>query len=160
LSIALALALVALACLAAAAAFDVVTFEIPDTLSIVILATAVGYGLATPGFAWLSHGLAVLVMFGIGLLLFSRDWMGGGDIKVLVAVAGWTGLAALPMQLAYVAIAGGGLALVLIIARRGLAAAGRPAEALPRLFHQDAPLPYAVAILFGTLWWALERWPV
>lgn len=152
--------LVAVACLVAAAAFDVVTFEIPDTLSIVLLAAAIGHGWATPGFDWLSHALAVLVMFGIGLLLFSRGWMGGGDIKVMVAVAGWTGLAGLPMQLAFVAIAGGVLALVLIIARRGLAAAGRAPENLPKLFRIDAPLPYAVAILFGTLWWATKSWPL
>lgn len=153
-------ALLALGCLVAAAVFDMVTFEIPDTLSIVILAAALGYGWATPGFEWVSHGLAVLVMFGVGLLLFSRGWMGGGDIKVLVAVAGWTGLAGLPMQLAYVAIAGGILALALIIARRGLAAAGRGPELLPKLFRIDAPLPYAVAILFGTLWWARISLPV
>jgi prepilin peptidase CpaA len=158
LTLPLALALVAVACLVAAAAFDVVTFEIPDTLSIIILVAALVYGWLTPGFDWLSHALAVAVMFGVGLLLFSRGWMGGGDIKVMVAVAGWTGLAGLPMQLAYVAIAGGVLALVLIIARRGLAAAGR--DGLPKLFQLDAPLPYAVAILFGTLWWASRSWPV
>lgn len=152
--------LVALSCLVAAAVFDMVTFEIPDTLSIVILAAAFGYGWATPGFGWVSHGLAVLAMFVVGLLLFSRGWMGGGDIKVLVAVAGWTGLAGLPMQLAYVAIAGGMLALVLIIVRRGLAATGRGPEVLPKLFRIDAPLPYAVAILFGTSWWAVTSLPI
>lgn len=155
MTLAMLLVLIALACLVAAAAFDVVTFEIPDTLSIVLLVTALIYGWLTPGFAWLSHGLAVLLMFAIGLLVFSRGWMGGGDIKVLVAVAGWTGLSGMPMQLAYVAIAGGGLALVLIIARRGLAAAGRTPDALPKLFQPDAPLPYAVAILVGTVWWAV-----
>lgn len=153
-------ALAALACLVAAAVFDVVTYEIPDTLSVVLLGAALGYGLVTPDFDWLSHGLAVLLMFGVGLLLFSRGWMGGGDIKIMVAVAGWTGLHGLPMQLAYVAIAGGGLALALIIARRGLAAAGRTPDLLPKLFRRDAPLPYAVAILIGTVWWAMLTWPV
>jgi prepilin peptidase CpaA len=160
LTLPLILALIAFACLVGAAIFDVATFEIPDTLSIVLLATALGYGGLTPGFDWLSHGLALLLMFGIGLLLFSRGWMGGGDIKIMVAVAAWTGLEGLPLQLAYVAIAGGGLALVLIIVRRGLAAAGRAPDTLPKLFQMDAPLPYAVAILIGTTWWAALNWPI
>jgi prepilin peptidase CpaA len=160
MTIGLGLALAALACLVAAAIADMRTFEIPNGLSIALLATAVGYGLVTPGFGWLSHGAAVMVMFGLGLLLFSRGWMGGGDIKLLVALAGWTGLPGLPMQLAFVGIAGGGLALVLIIARRGLPAAGLASATLPRMFQGDAPLPYAVAILAGAAWWGRMNWPL
>lgn len=160
MTIGLVFVAVALACLVAAAIADMRTFEIPDALSIALLATAVGYGLVTPGFAWLWHGAAVIVMFGLGLLLFSRGWMGGGDIKLLVALAGWTTLQGLPLQLAFVAIAGGGLALVLIIARRGLAAAGRAPESVPKMFRNDAPLPYAVAILAGALWWARLALPL
>lgn len=160
MTIGLVFVAIALACLVAAAIADMRTFEIPDALSIALLATAVGYGLATPGFAWLWHAAAVLVMFGLGLLLFSRGWMGGGDIKLLVALAGWTTLQGLPLQLAFVAIAGGGLALVLIIARRGLAAAGRAPDRVPKMFRNDAPLPYAVAILAGAAWWARLALPL
>jgi prepilin peptidase CpaA len=152
------LAIAALACLVAAAIADIRAYEIPDGLSIALLATAIGYGVLTPGFGWLSHGAAVLLMFGIGLLLFARGWMGGGDVKLLVAVAGWTGLSGLVGQLTAVALAGGMLALVLIIARRGFA--GRPAETLPKLFRPDAPLPYAIAIAAGTGWWAQTAWPI
>jgi len=160
MTIGLVLILVALGCLVAAAICDVSSFEIPDTLSIVLLATAVGYGIATPGFDWLMHGLAVAAMFAFGLLAFSRGWLGGGDIKLMVALAGWTGLPGLILQLAFVSIAGGVLAVVLIIARRGLAAAGRGPETLPQVFHGDAPLPYAVPILIGTVAWAALNWPI
>jgi prepilin peptidase CpaA len=153
-----ALAIAALACLVAAAIADIRAYEIPDGLSIALLATAIGYGVLTPGFGWLSHGAAVLLMFGIGLLLFARGWMGGGDVKLLVAIAGWTGLSGLVGQLTAVALAGGMLALVLIIARRVLA--GRPAKTLPKLFRPDAPLPYAIAIAAGTGWWAQTAWPI
>jgi prepilin peptidase CpaA len=154
------LALAALVCLVAAAIFDVMTFEIPDSLSIAILAAAMGYGLVTPGFGWLLHGLAVLLMFAVGLFLFSRGWLGGGDVKVMVAVAGWAGLPGLIVQLAFVSIAGGVLALGLIMARRIAAATGRTPATLPKLLHIDAPLPYAVAILVGTLGWAALIRPI
>lgn len=160
MTIDLALAITALACLVAAAIADMRHFQIPDSLSVALLATAIGHGLATPGFGWLSHAASVAVMFGTGLLLFSRGLMGGGDIKLLVALAGWTGLAGLPLQLAMVAIAGGGLALVLLIARQGLAAAGRPAQALPMMFRSDAPVPYALAILVGGAGWGWLNWPL
>lgn len=153
-----ALAIIALGCLVAAAIADVRAYEIPDGLSIALLATALGYGVLTPGFGWLSHGAAVLLMFGVGLLLFARGWMGGGDVKLLIAIAGWTGLSGLVGQLSGVALAGGALALVLIIARRVLA--GRAPDTLPRMFQPDAPLPYAVAIAAGTGWWASTAWPV
>ncbi|MFZ4688899.1 MAG: A24 family peptidase [Polymorphobacter sp.] len=164
MTLALGLAIIAMGCVLAAAINDVRAFEIPDGLSIALLVTAALYGLLTPGFGWLSHLAAPLIMFGVGLLLFSRGWMGGGDIKLLIAVAAWTGLSGLPEQLVAVAIAGGGLALVLIIARRIAAAraigAGKDAATLPKLFRRDAPLPYAVAIAAGTGWWAMQAWPI
>ena len=160
MTLGLAFALVALACLAAAALADMRTFEIPNGLSIGVLGAAIGYGLVTPGFDWLMHGASVAVMFGAGLVIFSRGWMGGGDIKLLVALAGWTTLGGLLLQVALVGIAGGGLALVLIIARRLAAAGGRETESVPKMFRRDAPLPYAVAILAGAAWWGALNWPL
>jgi prepilin peptidase CpaA len=154
-------AVVALLLLFVAAYEDVRRFEIPDILSIALLVGAACHGLVTPGFGWLSHIAAPVVMFGIGLFIFSRGWMGGGDVKLLVGVAGWTGLAGLPMQLAGVAMAGGVLALVLLFSRGVLASAsGGDTARLPKVFRKDAPLPYAVAIAAGTCWWAAIAWPV
>jgi Flp pilus assembly protein protease CpaA len=48
--------------------------------------------------------------------------------------------------------------LLLLLARK--AAAGREPAATPRLFHADAPIPYAVAIAIGTCWWAYGAWPI
>lgn len=152
------LALVALACVVAAAVADVATFEIPDTLSIVPIVAAVGYGVATPGFGWLSHSAAALLFFGLGLFIFTRGWMGGGDIKLLTAVAAWTGLVGLVPMLLATAIAGGALTLLLIALRKAVAAAG--AAHPPRLFASDGPIPYAVAIAAGTCWWAWRAWPI
>ncbi len=151
-------ALVALGCVLAGAVADVMRFEIPDGLSIALLATALVYGLLTPGFGWISHLAAPLLMFGFGLFVFSRGWLGGGDVKLLVSTAAWTGLAGLALQFVAIAIAGGGLSLVLLVARAGFA--GADAARVPRVFQKDAPLPYAVAIAAGTCWWAAQAWPV
>ncbi len=156
----LVFAIIALGCVAAAPIFDLLRFEIPDSLSIVIALAAVAYAIATPGFGWVSHLASTGLVFAVGLLAFARGWMGGGDVKLLTAIAAWTGLAGLPMQLIATAVAGGVLALVLIMTRRGLALAGVDLERAPQLFQSDAPLPYAVAIAAGTFWWAARAWPL
>lgn len=152
-------ALVAAGCVVAAAIADIRRFEIPDGFSIMVLAAATMYGIATPGFDWLAHLTAPLIMFGVGLLAFARGWMGGGDVKLLIAIAAWTGLAGLPVQLLGVAMAGGALAVVVLLGRRGFAFSGRTLETTPKVFQPGAPLPYAVAIASGTLWWAWQAWP-
>jgi len=150
----------ALLCLLAAAVADVTRFEIPDTLSIALIALAIAFGFTQPDFPWLMHGAALVLMFGLGALLFSIGWMGGGDVKVLTGTAAWVGLQGLLMQLAGVAIAGGMLALVLLLARAGSRMATIPEDRMPRIFHAGAPLPYAVAIAGGTIWWAWKNWPL
>jgi prepilin peptidase CpaA len=153
-----AVAAVALVCLLAAAVSDILKFEIPDELSIAILVGALAYGLVAPQFGWLSHLAAPLGFFAFGLLAFSRGWLGGGDVKLMTAVSAWTGLGGLLPMMVGTALAGGVLALVLIIVRR--LAAARVTEGTHRLFRREAPLPYAVAIAAGTLWWAVLAWPI
>lgn len=155
--------LVALATMAVAAVCDLRRYEIPDSLTLLLLATALVRGLATPGFAWVSHLAAPLLMLGLGLVLFGRGWFGGGDIKLLIGLAAWTGLGGLaptgplpfhglPLLLTLTAMAGGGLAALLLIGRRILA--GRPPERLPPMLRPAGPVPYAVAIAIGSVWWA------
>lgn len=153
------LPLIALACVLAAPVFDLMRFEIPDMLSIVIAITAIAYGLLTPGFGWLSHLAATALVFAVLLLAFARNWMGGGDVKLLTAIATWTGLEGLLLQIVATAIAGGILALVLIMARRLVAMSRIDSARTPRLLQSDAPLPYGVAIAAGTCWWAAQAWP-
>lgn len=147
----LPLACAAIACAFAAAAFDVTKFEIPDELSIILFVLAGLYGLITPGFGWLSHAAAPAIVFAIGLIIFARGWMGGGDIKLLTALAAWIGLAGLPLLLVGTALAGGVLATILLISRRLNADPHGP-----RLIHPGAPVPYAVAILGGVLFFAVQ----
>ena len=57
-------------------------------------------------------------MFAFGLLAFARGWLGGGDVKLMTAIAAWTGITGLPLLFIAVSVAGGGLALVYAVGRR------------------------------------------
>lgn len=153
------LALLALA-LIAAAGFDLWRFEIPDTLTIVTIAGAVLFGLGTPGFDWASHAAAGGLFFAFGLLAFARGWLGGGDVKLMTGCACWATLGSLAEQVVLIAVAGGGLALLLIVLRRALRLAGVAGEDTPRLIRVGAHLPYAVAIAAGMALWAQRHLPL
>ncbi len=152
------MALLAIGCVLVAAAFDLWRYDIPDLLSVGLLVTALVHGFATPGFDWLSHLAAPLLMFGIGLALFHFGWFGGGDVKLLIGLAAWSGLggflplAGLPLLLTLVSFTGAGLAAVLLVGRR--LAGGVDPDRLPPMLRRGGPVPYAVAIAAGTLWWA------
>jgi prepilin peptidase CpaA len=102
---------------------------------------------------------AFLVLLGC-YVCWRRGWMGGGDVKLLAAAA----LAVPPGSalgfLAAVALAGSGLALIYLIARRLVAmprhtSAGgllaRVARAERWRIRRGGPLPYACAIAAGFL---------
>jgi prepilin peptidase CpaA len=146
--------------LIAAAGFDLWTFEIPDTLTITIIGGALLFGFGTPGFDWASHAAAGGAFFAFGLLAFTRGWLGGGDVKIMTGCACWATLGTLIEQQIMVAIAGGGLALALMLVRRSLAFAGITGEDAPRLVRVGADLPYAVAIAAGMAVWAWRHLPI
>jgi prepilin peptidase CpaA len=136
-----------------AAAMDVLTMRIANTISIVLVAAffVVAAIAGMPVQQMLVHlgvGLAVLVA---NMLLFQLKYVGGGDAKLLSAAALWVGYEQLIPFLVYVTIFGGILALVLLAFRRA------PAGALPlpswasRLHHRDEGMPYGVAITAGAL---------
>ena len=153
------LLLMALAVLASAG-FDLWRFEIPDTLTILIIAGAVLFGLGTPGFNWAQHAAAGGIFFAFGLLAFTRGWLGGGDVKIMTGCACWATLGTLAEQAALIALAGGALALLLLLLRRSLALAGVTGEDAPRLIRVGADLPYAVGIAGGMAVWAMRHLPL
>jgi len=90
-----------------------------------------------------------------------RGWMGGGDVKLLVALAVGLPLTGVIQLLTITALAGGVLALVHLMMRHlpypKLAPAGsslaRRVYAIERWRHlRHAPLPYGVAIACGGIW--------
>lgn len=143
-----------------AAARDVATRLIPDGVSIAIalagLASRVTLG-------WTEAGLSLAIgagLFALLLPLAMRGWLGGGDVKLISAMA--VGLAPQETWLFILAtvFAGGALGLAYILGRHlvpelRLASGGtllrRVLIVEARRVRRRGPLPYAVAIATGGL---------
>jgi len=150
-----AIFLVFVGCLIAIAAFDTVGYTIPNSISVILIALFIGMAVLTPReIAVLSHLSSFLIVFVVGLLAFHFGALGGGDVKSWATIALWFDLGALPYQVAAVALIGGLFGLVMIGVRRVLASVNlRRAEnaiALPKILMPNQPLPYGLAIAFGT----------
>jgi prepilin peptidase CpaA len=137
-----------------AGAMDLFTLTIPNRVSLVLIAAffllAPLSGLSAVEIA--NHAGAALLTLAVSALLFVRGWLGGGDAKLVSAVALWLGFEHLLAYLLYVAVAGGVLA-GLFLALRAVplpAAIGRQAWAV-RLHDSGGGIPYGVALAAGAL---------
>lgn len=148
------------AILAYAAWNDLATRTIPDQLSLALLVLGIGSRLLEgPGAALSSLAAATIV--GIGFLfLHARGMIGGGDVKLIAALAAGIAPSALPDLLIAIALSGGVLGVAyLMLARVMPRPALRPQAALPlrvavveaNRIARRGPLPYAVAIAVGTV---------
>ena len=105
--------------LIAAAASDITRYRIPNIIVYAIVAAfAAGaiFNFAWPAIVW--PVLAGVAMFLLGAGLFALGLFGGGDVKLIAAMALWTGFADLPRFLLIMGAAGGLLGLVLLLKRR------------------------------------------
>jgi Flp pilus assembly protein protease CpaA len=105
--------------------------------------------------------IAASILLLLLLVIYQRGWIGGGDVKLLVALAVGLPLIGVIQLLTITALAGGVLALVHLMMRYlpypKLAPAGsslaRRVYAIERWRHlRHAPLPYGVAIACGGIW--------
>lgn len=128
--------------LLAAAAVDLRHRRVPNLLVIAAALSGIAAFVLTGNIMILWQPLLVAAaLLALGVPLFARGWVGGGDVKLLAASACWfTALGALQF-VASVFLAGGVLALLFIGAR--LVQRKRTAR------HSTAGLPYAVAIAAG-----------
>jgi len=141
----------------AAAFFDIATRRIPNWLPAAILIAAVVYHAGHGGRDVIQALGAAGVLLVLGTLAHSRGWLGGGDVKLAVAVAAGLGVPAVADFLLYALVSGGALALVAVVVaqRRTLGTATRSfamvfaGGALPRMPVGSLKIPYAVAIACG-----------
>jgi prepilin peptidase CpaA len=110
--------------------------------------------------------IAAAILLMLLLVIHQRGWIGGGDVKLLVALAIGLPLMGVIELLTITALAGGLLALVHLMMRLlpypRLAPAGssfvRRVYAIERWRHlRHAPLPYGVAIACGGIWTVFSR---
>lgn len=128
--------------LVVAAVIDVRTFTISNRLNLVVAGLAVPYWFASglqlwPDFAG-QLGMAVGV-FALLALAFWAGMMGGGDVKLAAALALWFSPVTMVKFLVFMSIAGGLLALFLLVQHRVRRRQGKP------------KIPYGVAIAAGGL---------
>ncbi|WP_448187735.1 A24 family peptidase [Azospirillum sp. sgz301742] len=142
------------ALLVVAAAWDVRSYRIPNTICAGLAVLFVFRSLAIgPPFPF-SHLVTAALAFAAGFVLFARNLMGGGDVKLLAAAVLWIPPALVPAQITWMAMAGGVFAALLLAARgvaQRFAVASGGEGALPLLLQHNAPVPYGVAIAVGTL---------
>jgi len=139
----------------AAAVSDATSFTIPNWMSLALLAifpvAALAAGLP-PSAIGLHFAVGTTVLV-VGIGMFVMRWIGGGDAKVLAAVALWVGWPAILTLLVGAALAGGLLAIVLITLRsdrvRPVIVLGPPW--INRLADKGEGVPYGVAIAAGAL---------
>jgi len=134
--------------LVAAAVTDIRARIISNRLNLAIALLAPLYWLASGIPAWPDMALQVglgIGMFGIFAALFALGMMGGGDVKLLAAVALWFPWQALVLLLVLMSVIGGVVTLVTVIHHRISKRLGQP------------EVPYGVAISLAAMWLGGER---
>lgn len=110
--------------------------------------------------------IVAAILFLLLFAIYTRGAIGGGDVKLLVALAVGLPLTGVIQLLTVTALAGGVLALAHLVMRNlpypRLAPAGssfaRRVYAVERWRHlRHAPLPYGVAIACGGIWTSLSK---
>ena len=137
--------------LGAAAISDMWSRRIPNVIPLLL---AVAFPIALPVIGlpqdWPFHLFGSGLVLALGVLLFNRGILGGGDVKLIAAATLWYGADRLPIFLFAVSIAGGALGLVAIIGKLAR-------NAIPSLASRSSSsrslrgmeLPYGVAIALG-----------
>ena len=147
------------------ATIDIATRLIPNELCAGLALMGIAGQLASPMQVAYSTVVATILLL-LLLVIHAREWIGGGDVKLLVALAIGLPLTGVIQLLSVTALAGGVLALMHLMMRQlpypRLAPAGsslvRRVYAVERWRHlRRAPLPYGVAIACGGIWSVLSK---
>ncbi|MBR1179817.1 prepilin peptidase [Bradyrhizobium sp. KB893862 SZCCT0404] len=147
------------------ATMDVATRLIRNDVCLALALLGIAVQLTSPlQFAQSLAAAAILFMLLLGA--HARGWLGGGDAKLLVALAIGLSLTGLMQLLTVTALAGGLLAVAHLVMRQlpepSIAPAGsslaRRVYTVERWRHlRKAPLPYGVAIACGGIWTVFTR---
>src|SRR3954471_18050191 len=147
------------------AMIDIATRLIRNEICLVLALLGIASQFASPMQVAESLIAATILLLPL-LVIYQRRWIGGGDVKLLVALAIGLPLMGVIELLTITALAGGVLALVHLMMRllpyHKLAPAGssfvRRVYAVERWRHlRHVPLPYGVAIACGGIWTALSQ---
>jgi prepilin peptidase CpaA len=144
------LALILAILLIAAALEDAVRLRISNLTVGLVLVTAIGAAIAAGFDLRLWQNLVVfLALLAVGTPMFAAGKLGGGDVKLLAAAGPWFDFAGAVWLLVAVALAGGVLALLVLVIR-----SFNWSEEIRRravLLRPGGGIPYGVATAAGAL---------
>lgn len=147
--------LVFIAILLAVAASDLAAYRIPNVAVIgLIVLFAIVAAAHYRQVAWTEQIVAAVLCLAGGLVFYRFGQMGAGDVKLIAAVALWSGLWALMPVLLYTAIAGLGVMLFIVGARYAIKFAkhsGWIEREVPRVLRLGEGIPYGVAIALAAI---------
>lgn len=147
------------AALIAAAITDATTYLIPHRYPAAVAIAFVLDALGKPAPVWLCGVAAAALLLAAGVVLFDRGVLGGGDVKLMAAVALWARFDQLALMLLVTSFAGGALALAHLSPLRRF----MPAQPGAAVVEGDMknlmqrPIPFGVAIAIGGVAVALTR---
>jgi prepilin peptidase CpaA len=138
--------------------FDATRYIIPNWLvGALLIAYPAAVVMAPQPVDWPMALLGMAIVFAVGYFIYARKWMGGGDIKLIIACSLWMGWAHLLDFIFLFALLGGALSLVVWGARKLQPFVLKPATSakLPRILRDGEPIPYglAIAAAFLTMMW-------
>jgi prepilin peptidase CpaA len=145
--------------LIAAALSDISTYLIPHRYSAAIAVAFLVFAIGRP-LPFLLSGLAAGgLLFAMGAVLFARQLLGGGDVKLLAATGLWAGFDLLVLLIFASAIAGGLLAAMQLSPLGRLLPVRPGAPVVGNDFHSRLrqPMPFGVAIALGGVSVAVAR---
>jgi prepilin peptidase CpaA len=142
-----------LAALAAAAGSDLKSRIIPNRLVLVVAAAGLGIALTSwPDLLWMGAVAAIGLILGLGVLA-RFDWLGGGDVKLIAAASLLVRPDRIIALLLAIAVAGGVLSMIYLVAYWALKPGGAMAGRMSRIDAGHRALrdsiPYGIAILGG-----------
>ncbi len=139
---------------------DIKSFTISNKLNILFFLSFIFFALIM-GLDYkqlLSHLWVAIISFGICFILFALGLFGGGDVKLVGATCFWLGAGPLYTYALITALAGGALALILLISRKIVAKTGLPKgpKWVRALLRKRVHIPYAVALGLGGFFAVLQ----
>jgi prepilin peptidase CpaA len=133
-----------------AAVGDLRSFRIPNRLVLLVVGFYPAYLLASPvPVDWLAGLMSAAIVFFVGFFAFSRGIIGGGDVKLMAAVALWAGPTMVVPVMLLIIVSGGILAVIFLLhamMQNRLRANGNTLSFSAIL---SAPVPYGIAIAIG-----------
>lgn len=128
---------------------DLLTMTIPNRVSLYLVA---GFIIMAPLTGMDIQSIGLHVALGAGILVlafacFAFGWIGGGDAKLVAAIALWLGVDHTFTFLIYASLLGGALTLLLLQLRQWPLPSPLSSQAWAlRLHDRDSGIPYGIAL--------------